>query len=86
MGMYYLGNKRSISKRYGDDQSRNHIDSISKISRNILSLNELDNSVHSSRKPSLRYPKVLNTDISHSIITSISPDNSLKKLQTFNKM
>lgn len=85
---FYFG-KRSLSKRYDDNSG----EVLSKISRNIMSLNDFEGT---SSQPSQRrlqekresaaYPKILNTDQSHSIIDSLSPKNSLGKFHSYRKV
>lgn len=89
LNQFYLG-KKSISKRYGEES--NNGDMYSKISRNIMSLNDFEGllSRDSQRKNTQRkqtaFNKILNTDQSHTIIGSISHEHSLKKLQGYRKM
>lgn len=73
---YYLGRKKSLSKRYDDHSMQN----FSKISRNIISL---DNSLPVSHEKAQNwdYQKILSTDQSHSIIGSLSPNSSLQRLE-----
>jgi hypothetical protein len=74
---YYLGRKKSHSKRYDDEYTM----PVSKISRHVISLNRLDESqLASSRKNSVFEQKILNTDQSHTVIDSLTPEHSLTKI------
>jgi hypothetical protein len=86
LNLYYLG-KKSLSKRYEEENSG---EVLSKISRNIMSLNDFEGLPTNMRKATERkesaiYHKILSTDQSHSIINSLSPKSSYNKFQSYRK-